>query len=475
MSKISLDCGHVSTLAPERHFNKSLSVQKIRNRFVAYYQSEGFQILPRASLLHPSIPMSFVMSAGLVQVEMALSSLPSSSGQQFVLVQDCFRHFDLDKVGYDGTHLSLFEMPGAFVFGANAKQATIHRMWKLATQEFQINPDRLWVSYFSGGEVAGQSLSIDEETFTAWREVGVPSKRLVGLGVADNYWQQSPSLGHVAGQPRKCGPNTELFYDLGVQSSCGVNCRPGCSCGRFLEFSNSLFITYEVTEDTGLLIPLANPFTETVIGSERVALILQNVSSVFEIFEYTTLITLVRNYSHATGLPEAMLQESEKIIVDHIKALCFLFADGAPPPGKNGRERIIKLLIRRTIVRMKVLEISEPVFWPLLLDAVINQHELDKRVVHSPDAPLIKLIMAYVLPESERFHITIQRGYKKMTEIFLAASVSHPEEQMVDLEKNWGLPFQLMDVWLRDKKIPFSTQKYYSALAKWRSECSQYS
>ncbi|MDJ0706378.1 MAG: alanine--tRNA ligase-related protein [Leptolyngbyaceae cyanobacterium MO_188.B28] len=484
MQEITLAHKNESSSGPESKQNhrlsQPLSTQEIRNRFVTYYQSQGFQPLPRASLLHPSIPMSFVMSAGLAQVEMALSLSPSSSGQKFVLVQDCFRHFDLDKVGLDDTHLSLFEMPGAFVFGANAQKDTIERMWKLATREFQIDPERLWVSYFAGGNIVGHTLSADQETYIAWCSVGVPPQRLVGLGVADNYWRQSQSLGHMVGQPRKCGPNTELFYDLGIQKSCNANCLPGCSCGRFLEFSNSLFITHEVEDDTGLLAPLSTPFTETVIGSERMATILQNVSSVFETIQYSALTTLVNDHSLTTDLPVEMVQASERIIVDHVKALCFLVADGAPPPGKNGRERIIKLLIRRTIARMQVLGISETHLWSLLVATVVEKYELTKLVNKLADnkladVSLIEEIMAYVSSESKRFHATIQRVYQKMAEIFPDASVNQPEEQMIELEKNWGLSFPLMVMWLRDKKIPFSIQKYSSALAKWRSKHIQHS
>lgn len=449
--------------------NKQFSVKDIRRRFISYYQSENFQVLPRASLLHPSIPMSFVMSAGLAQVEMSLSVLPEQSGKQFILVQDCFRHFDLDRVGLDNRHLSLFQMPGAFVFGENAKQSTIHRMWEVATQEFQINPERIWVSYFSGGTVAGNVLPADQCTYETWCSIGVSPQHIVGLGTEDNYWQQTKSLGHIDGQPRKCGPNTELFYDFGSHRSCRSHCRPGCNCGRFLEFSNSLFITYEFTGDVGELVPLATPFTETVIGTERVAAILQNVSSVFEIAEYSTLIGLVKSYSEATDLPLNMVEESEKIIVDHAKALCFLVADGAPSPGKNGRERIIKLLIRRIIARMQILNISEELLWLPLLNTVIEQYELDT-LTKNLDLSLIEHLMEYIESEAKRFHLTIQRGYKKMAKAFLATSDSDIEEQMVDLEKNWGLPLPLMIKWLHGKEIPFSTPKYYSVLEKWRSE-----
>ncbi len=102
-----------------------MNCAEIRQKFVQYYQNLGFQLLPRAPMMHPSIPMSFVMSTGLVQVETSLANTKNRSGNQFVLVQDCFRHFDLDRIGTDNIHLSLFEMSGAFVFRSNGQQKYI--------------------------------------------------------------------------------------------------------------------------------------------------------------------------------------------------------------------------------------------------------------------------------------------------------------------------------------------------------------
>ncbi|MCI5129115.1 MAG: hypothetical protein D3907_11580 [Candidatus Electrothrix sp. AUS3] len=248
-----------------------MTFAEIQKKFVAYYQNAGFQQLPRASMLHPSIPLSFVMSAGLVQVEEVLLHSQERSGNRFVLVQDCFRHFDLKAVGTDGIHLSLFEMPGAFMFGRDGHKELIARMWEFAVNSLQLDPQRIWISYFHGGISNGRTLSKDAATYAAWQSVGIPENRLIGLGLKDNYWIQGNGS-HEAGDDeagdelRKCGSCTELFYDLGEERSCSSQCRPGCRCGRFVEFANSLFIFTSFDPKTNHFSPLDDPYGETVIG-----------------------------------------------------------------------------------------------------------------------------------------------------------------------------------------------------------------
>jgi len=334
---------------------------EIRRRFVDYYKGLGFYVLPRAPMLHPSIPMSFVMSAGLVQIETSLAQVEDRPGDQFVLVQECFRHFDLDKVGTDDIHLSLFEMPAAFVFGSDGKADTIRQIWTLATEILGMDEDHIWVSHFRGGKVLDEHLPSDEATRQAWIEVGVPENRIVGLGTHGNYWVQGGEIDGM-GTPRKAGPNTELFYDRGAERACGTGCRPGCKCGRFVEFANSLFICRELDEQSGCLRPMAEPFVETVIGTERVAMILQDVRSVFEIDSYRPIINTIHGFVRRPDLPESLVVASERVIADYLKALYILVADGAPPPGKDGRERIIKLLIRGLMTRQIVLGIQSQEF-----------------------------------------------------------------------------------------------------------------
>jgi len=437
---------------------------EIRQRFIDYYRGLGFHPLPRAPMLHPSIPMSFVMSAGLVQIETSLAQVEDRPGDQFVLVQECFRHFDLDKVGMDDIHLSLFEMPAAFVFGSNGKADTIRQIWTLATGSLGIDQNRVWVSYFKGGKVLDDYLPGDETTRRAWIKVGVPENRIVGLGAHENYWVQGGGIDGM-GTPRKAGPNTELFYDRGAERACGTGCRPGCQCGRFVEFANSLFICRELDDRSGFLRPMAEPFVETVIGTERVAMILQDTRSVFEIDSYRPIIDTIHSFVRRHDLPEWLVTASEHVIADYVKALYILVMDGAPPPGKDGRERIIKLLIRGLMTRQVVLGIQSQEFLPTLIDCIAQ-------MVHSTGQVAVedeKRLLSYFSTESQHFSKTIERGHCQLMR-FLKENSGRTLSglQIVRLEKKWGLPHILTAVTLQEKGLEFAEAEYQEALEAWK-------
>ncbi len=440
-----------------------MNSREIRRRFEDYYEGLGFYPLARAPMLHPSIPMSFVMSAGLVQIETSLTQVAERPSDKFVLVQECFRHFDLDRVGTDGIHLSLFEMPGAFVFSPDGKEETVKRMWTLVTGILGIDESRIWVSYFRGGKVLNDCLADDEETRNTWIKVGVPEHHVIGLGARDNYWVQG---GGIEGResPRKCGSNTELFYDRGVERACGADCRPGCRCGRFVEFSNSLFICREL-DSSGCLHPLADPFAETVIGTERVAMILQGVESVFETDSYQPIIDAIHGFMRTSGLSESLVTVGERVIADYLKALYFLVADGAPPPGKDGRERIIKLLIRGIITRQIVLGIESREFLPILIDCISQGVHSTLRTV-----PEVKLqLESYYSAEAQRFAKTVHHGRRQLMRL-LEENAGHTLSgpQIVWLEKEQGLPHLLTAMMLQEKDLAFAEAGYREALEAWK-------
>jgi len=428
-----------------------MNASEIRRRFVDYYKGLGFHLLPRAPMLHPSIPMSFVMSAGLVQVETSLARAEERPGDQFVLVQECFRYFDLDKVGTDSIHLSLFEMPGAFVFGPNGKIETVRRMWTLATSVLGVDKGRIWASYFRGDKVLGDYVPGDEATRQAWIEVGMPEGRIVGLGAKDNYWVQGSGIDGME-SPRKAGPNTELFYDRGTERACGTACRPGCRCGRFVEFSNSLFICRELDSQS------------RSFGTERVAMILQGAQSVFETDGYRPIVDTVHSFVRTSGLPEPLVTASERVIADYLKALYVLVADGAPPPGKNGRERIIKLLVRGVITRQIILGIETREFLPALIDCISQTIHDTLRATSEEE----KRLESYFSTESRRYLKTVGRGRRQLLR-FLQENDGHTlsGSQIVCLEKKWGLPHLLTAAMLREEGLTFAEAEYKEALRAW--------
>jgi alanyl-tRNA synthetase len=438
---------------------------EIRDSFVEYYRREGFSLLPRAPMLHPSIPMSFVMSAGLVQVETSLADAENRDTDKYVLVQECFRHFDLDRVGMSDTHLSLFEMPGAFVFGPDGRESTVQRMWTLATSILGIDREQIWISYFAGGEVFGEYLPPDEETYQAWIGIDVPKNRLVGLGPKHNYWTQG---GGIDGQesPRKAGPNTELFYDRGENLACGPDCGPGCRCGRFIEFSNSLFICRQKKDNhNGSLHPMEEPFAETVIGTERVAMILQNAGSVFDIASNRPIMETIAAFVRNPNISEPLITESKHVIADYLKALYILIADGAPPPGKNGRERIIKLLIRGVVTRQILLNINAQSFLSSVFDSITQTIHNDTQASSKVKNKTVR----YFSNESERFKDTIERGHRQL-ERFLSKNGGHTlsGSQIVSLEKERGLPHLITAMMLQDKGLRFNRTEYREALEAWK-------
>lgn len=434
---------------------------EISDRFRQYYMEIGFTGLPRASMLHPSVPMAFVMSAGLPQIETSLAG--HRVGSSYVLVQTCFRHFDMAKIGQSCIHTSLFEMPGAFVFGRTSKQVVLERMWRLIVSVLGLPADRLWVTYFAGGEVCGIRLRQDEEAFRIWQEIGVPTDRLIGLGTDDNFWKQGGTLGGV----RKCGPNTEIFYDRG--QSCGANCRPGCSCGRFVEVSNSLFIQSALHSARKEIHPLQTPFTETVVGSERLSMVLQDKKSVFEIDSLWPIVHTIQQFEQAEGLPADEIWESEQVLADHTRALLFLVSDGAPPPGKGGRRRIMRQLVRRSLTHQSVLGIHDPSFLEELLSTVIALN---------PDWPTLSSaryrLMSYFEEESGRFNQTMMRGKRQLEELLAYRGVSELSyEQILDIEKGMGYPSILAGLELRKRGIPFSRLDYRKALTLWNEQVIQ--
>lgn len=438
----------------------------IRSKFVEFYENLGFQLLPRAPLLHPSIPMSFVMSAGLVQVETSLSKVNNRSNNKFVLVQDCFRHFDLEKVGTDDIHLSLFEMPGAFIFSQNGKSEAISNMWELATEKLGIDAERIWVSYFRGGQLGQLRLPEDTVARQTWLALGFPENRLIGLGIDDNYWVQGNGLEIAYGPLRKCGVSTELFFDRGSNISCGKNCKPGCRCGRFIEFSNSLFISQEFHTQENKLIPMEDPFIETVIGTERVIMILESVESVFQTELYRSIINTIRSFTIQKNIPPNIIIDCERVIADYLRALCVLVFDGAPPPGKNGRERIIKLLIRGVLLRKVILGIDSEDFLSALVNSTMKT--VGTLQIGSIDQIISKL-KVYFDSESEKFYKTIRRGEAKLESILDDSKVnSLSGSQVLSLEKNWGLPHLYTEKVLHENGLKYDIEDYHKALDKWK-------
>jgi alanyl-tRNA synthetase len=385
--------------------------------------------------------MAFVMSAGLVQVETSAGLLGGRTEDRYALIQNCFRYFDLSNVGTSAAHLSLFQMPGAFTFGPLGKRESIAQIWHLLRQVFGLPAESLWATCFAGGYVAGRQFEPDVEAQQAWRAVGLAPDHIVLLGAEHNFWKQGASVVGKAHMP-KCGPNTEVFFDRGRHLACGPVCQPGCRCGRFVEFLNTLFITFHIDERADRVKFLDEPFTETVIGAERVAMLVQNVSSVFEIDVMRPVVQRIRASARPDRLSSDDQVKHERILADHSRALLFLTADGAPPPGRGGRARLMRKLVRELLTSQRLLGITEPDFVPALIQTVA--------VPHADQNP--HLIMAqprvlnYIAIEQNQFERTLETGRRQLAHL-LRQRGDQPlsSQDVIEMEKRHGVPRALLE------------------------------
>jgi alanyl-tRNA synthetase len=203
-----------------------------------------------------------------------------------------------------------------------------------------------------------------------------------------------------------------------------------------------------------------------VIGTERVAMILQGVESVFQIDGYRSTMATIRSFVDASGLPESTIVASERVIADYLKALYVLVGDGAPPPGKNGREQIIKLLIRGVVTRQILLGIQSDDFLPAVIERIDQSLQQDLRAALKDE----RVLIAYFESESERFGKTIRRGRRALGAMLKEnAGQTLTGQQILDLEKRKGLPHLLTARFLKEKGLEFLKSDYLAALGKWET------
>ncbi len=249
---------------------------------------------------------------------------------------------------------------------------------------------------------------------------------------------------------RKCGPNTEVFYDRGEELACGSDCKPGCPCGRYVEFSNTLLIEYYFGENDALL-PLEEPFTEVVIGQERVSMLLAQVSSVYKIEIIRPLVKQVQCFSEPGLLSKEEITHYEHIIADHLRALLYLTLDGAPSPGRGGRKRLMRILVRELLTAKEMLGITDSAFLRSMFYVTNDTYPETRKTW--------KKVHQYICQEEIRFQETIKRGMKNLDRMIDEARGISGKD-LFAYEKKYGLPFVFLTHHLQQKKCALDEREY---------------
>jgi alanyl-tRNA synthetase len=399
----------------------------IRSRFVDYFTARGHVQLPSGSLVPPDWDTSvLITTAGMQPLKRYFLGVDTPPANRAVTVQKCFRTVDIDQVGKTARHNTFFEMLGNFSFGDYFKEGAIAMAWELSTspEGFALDPDRIWISVYEGDE----RVPADEEAVEIWRRTGVPAERIVRLG-GDNFWQAGPT--------GPCGPCSELYYDRGAEHGCGrAECAPGCECDRFLEFWNLVFMQYNMLEG-GALEPLPAPSIDTGAGLERLAAVTEGVYSVYETDAFADIIREVESWSGAHYGGDLEQTKALCVLADHGRSMTFLASDGIVP-GNEGREYVLRRIIRRAIVHARRIGLEHDVTTRLQAKVVsllghvypelVEQHENVARVLAT---------------EEERFSRTLDVGGKLLDEVLARSGLEISAEDVFKLHDTYGFPFEL--------------------------------
>ena len=370
--------------------NPPTSTADIRESFLQFFEEKGATRLPSASLI-PDDPSLLLTAAGMVQFKPIFLGTKQPEVLRATTAQKCVRTTDIDIIGTTGRHLSFFEMLGNFSFGDYFKREAIRWAWEFSTEVLQLDPDRIWATAFRD----------DDEAAALWlEETPLASDKVLRFDEADNFW--------AAGPTGPCGPCAELFYDRGPEFACdNPACAVGCECDRYLEYWNLVFIQYDRDKE-GNLSSLPKPGIDTGMGLERMAAIMQNVPTSYDIDLMADLISAAESitdtrYRGGTDTPNKG-DVALRIIADHARSVAFLIADGVLP-SNEGRGFVLRRLLRHAVLKAHLLG-AEEASMQKMTSKVIELMADHYRELKAHE----ELISGIVSAEEDRFLQTLRTG-----------------------------------------------------------------
>ncbi len=414
---------------------EKMSLNTIREKFLAYFEKNGHLVQPSYPLVPLTDKTLLLISAGMVPLKDYFTGAEEPPHSRMATCQKCIRTTDIENVGHTSRHASFFEMLGNFSFGDYFKKESIHYGWDFITNDLNIDKDRLWVTVYLE----------DDEAYDIWlKQEGVPADRIVRLGKADNFWEIGTGVG-------PCGPCSEIYFDRGVKYSCdNPDCKPGCDCDRFIEFWNHVFTQYE-KDEKGNYNLLLKPNIDTGMGLERVACLLQEVDSIFDIDTIKHIRDKVTDLAQKEYGISDKTDSSIRIITDHIRAVTFLVTDGVTP-NNEGRGYVLRRLLRRAARHGRLLGIQGAFLYQLVDTVIEVSGKAYPELIERQD--YTKKVIAI---EEERFEQTIDQGLSILTG-YIDALVSSggtvlPGEQAFKLYDTYGFPLDLTNEILKEKHL----------------------
>jgi len=425
---------------------------EIRERFLKYFERNGHSIVTSSPLVPGNDPTLLFTNAGMVQFKDVFLGHDKRSYTRATTSQRCVRaggkHNDLENVGYTARHHTFFEMLGNFSFGQYFKEDAIRYAWGLLTDEFGLDPNRMWVTVYE----------TDDEAYEIWaKDIKIPPERIVRIGdkpggqtyQSDNFWQM--------GDTGPCGPCSEIFWDHGADVEGGPPGSDNEDGDRFIEIWNLVFMQFN-RDESGVMKPLPKPSVDTGMGLERMAAVLQKVHSNYEIDIFQTLINGVVRETGCKDFGNASL----RVIADHIRSCAFLIVDGVIP-SNEGRGYVLRRIIRRAIRHGYKLGQSKPFFYNLVVDLI------DVMGAAYPELTAAQKQVSEVLFEEERrFAETLEKGMAVLESALLREDKVLDGETVFRLYDTFGFPVDLTADIARERNIQIDLSGFEAAMEEQR-------
>ena len=429
------------------NINRS-SINNIRKEFLNFFKDKGHMTEQSFSLIPHNDKSLLLIGAGMAPMKKFFTGAETPPSKRMATCQRCVRTGDIDNVGFTTRHLTFFEMLGNFSFGDYFKEEAIVFAWEFLTEVLKVEKDKLWVTVYKD----------DDEALKIWNErVGLPLERIVKLGKEDNFWELEvgPS-----------GPCSEIYYDTGSDRGCGSrDCKPGCDCRRFVEIWNLVFTQFDKDEN-GNYNPLENPNIDTGLGLERVAAVLQDKDSVFDVEPLFSIIKKISEISDIKYGADKNKDVAMKIICDHSRAAAFLIADGVIP-SNEGRGYVLRRLIRRAIRQGKFLGIQGE-FLTKTIQVVIDEWKHAYPQLSEKEVYILKVVSL----EEDKFKATIDQGLEllqKEIEVLKDSDKSTLNGEIAfKLYDTYGFPSELTEEILKENGFKFDKEEFVSIMEEHR-------
>ena len=434
-------------------------VNELRRMYLDFFESKDHLKMNSFSLVPHNDKSLLLINAGMAPLKPYFTGLEVPPKKRVTTCQKCVRTGDIDNVGKTARHLTFFEMLGNFSFGDYFKHEAIAWSWEFLTETIGMDPDRLYPSIY--GE--------DEEAFEIWnKEIGIAPERITRFyrdpetGECDNFWE------HGAGP---CGPCSEIYYDRGEKYGCGKpDCKVGCECDRFMEVWNNVFTQFD-GDGKGGYTELANKNIDTGMGLERLAVVVQDVDSVFDIDTMKAIRDKICELSGATYQTDEAKDVSIRLITDHIRSSTFLISDGVMP-SNEGRGYVLRRIIRRAARHGRKLGIND-LFMAELAKTVINESKDGyKELEEKKD-----FILNVLTTEEKAFNKTIDQGLNILASLESEMKDKGIKELNGDdafkLYDTYGFPFDLTMEILEEKGFSVDKAGFDKAMQEQKTKARE--